>query len=195
MIRLSAALSAGALLFAIWLMVDTGAQAAMAFSFVGGPMLAAGVALYAWVQFRPVRMTGDERALYDLSFSDLRPRDFVRFVALGEWRSAESGDVLIRMGDEVAAVLVLLAGRVEFEREGKTIGQVGPGELIGSATMLVGEVAWGNAVAKAPCRYLSLAAGEVRPWLERNPPARIALQATVSRDLAEKLQRVTQGDA
>lgn len=173
-------------------MFETDAQAATAFTFLGGPMLGAGVALYAWSLIRPVRMTSEEKALYDLAFSTLRPRDFVRLAALGEWRSAESGDRLVRIGDEVGAVLVLLSGRVAFEREGATIGEIGPGEMIGSAAMLTGEVAWGDAVAKEPCRYLSLAVIDVQPWIEKNPKARSALQATVSRDLAEKLRRVMQ---
>ncbi len=195
MIRLSAALVAGALGLALWLMFETGAQAATAFTFLGGPMLGAGVALYFWSLIRPVRMSPDEQALYGLAFSTMRPRDFVRLAELGEWLSAESGDALVRMGDEVGAVLVLLSGRVAFEREGATIGEIGPGELIGTASMLSGEVAWGNAVAKEPCRYLSLAVASVQPWIERNPAARNALQATVSRDLAEKLRRMTQDPA
>ncbi len=192
MIRLSAALVAAALGMALWLMLETDAQAATAFTFVGGPMLGAGVALYFWSLIRPVHMTPDEQALYDLVFSDLRQRDFVRIARLGEWRSAGSGDLLMRRGEELGAVLVLLSGRVAIEREGEPIGEIGPGEMIGSAAILIGEEAWGNAVVREPCRYLMLPVASVQPWIEKNPPARIALQATVSRDLAEKLRRMTQ---
>lgn len=193
MIRAAALLIACALACALWLMLETEAPAAMAFTFVGSPLLVAGVALYGWSQLRPVRMTPDERALHALAFRDLRPRDFVRLVELGEWREAEGGEVLFRSGDEVGAVMVLLSGRVAFERDGEEIAEIGPGEMLGSATMLVGGPAWGSAVARSPARYLSLARAEVQPWIEKNPTARIALQATVSRDLAAKLRRLTDG--
>ncbi|MBW2282803.1 MAG: cyclic nucleotide-binding domain-containing protein [Deltaproteobacteria bacterium] len=177
---------------ALLVMLDSNADTAMLFTFVGHPLLGAGIALYVWSLVRPVRMTPLEKALYDLSFSDLRPRDFVRFVALGQWCSARAGETIVHRGEELSEVLVLLSGEVELEVDGERIGTAGAGELMGASVILSGEPAWGNARAISDCRYLALPMADVQPWVEQNPAARVALQATVSRDLAEKLRRLTQ---
>lgn len=193
MIRVATILVMLGLLTALWVMLDSNADTAMLFTFVGHPLVGAGIALYVWSRVRPVKMSPPELELYDLAFSDLRPRDFVRLVSFGQWRSAESGDVIVRRGEELSEVLVLLSGEVALEVDGEQIGTARAGELIGTSAILTGEPAWGNAKALSPCRYLALPVALVQPWLEQNPAARNALQATVSRDLAEKLRRLTQG--
>ncbi len=177
---------------ALWVMLDSNADTAMLFTFVGHPLVGAGIALYVWSLVRPVKMSPLEQALYDLAFSDLRPRDFVHLVSLGQWRSAQGGDTVVQRGEQMREVLVLLSGEVALEVDGEQIGTAGAGELIGASVVLTGEPAWGNAKALSSCRYLALPLAAVQPWLDQNPAARVALQATVSRDLAEKLRRVTQ---
>ena len=195
MIRVATILVMLGLLTALGVMLDSNADTAMLFTFVGHPLVGAGIALYVWSIVRPVRMSALERELYELSFSDLRPRDFVRLVSLGQWRSAQVGDMIVRQGEELSEVLVLLSGEVELEVDGEQIGSAGAGELVGASIVLTGEPAWGNAKAISECRYLALPMADVQPWVEQNPAARVALQATVSRDLAEKLRRVTRGAA
>ena len=41
-----------------------------------------------YLERRPVVLSADEQALYDLSFRSLRPREFVALSLVGEWKSA-----------------------------------------------------------------------------------------------------------
>ena len=191
MIRAAALLVMLGLATAIAAMLRTDADTAIAFSFLGHPALAAGIGLYVWVLLRPVRLSADEQALWKLAFRELRQRDFLRLAEVGEWRSAAAGDVLIAAQAPIADVLVLLEGAVEFRVDGQAVGTVGPGQLVGASVALTGGESWGEVVATAPSRYLALPVGQVAPALERFPEARAALQALVSRDLADKLRTVT----
>jgi len=190
-IRAAALLVMLGLATAVAAMLRTDASTAIPFSFAGHPVLAAGIALYAWTLLRPVRLSADEQALWKLAFRELRQRDFLRVAELGEWRSAASGDVLLAANAPNADVLVLLEGAAEFRVDGEPVGSVGPGQLVGASVALTGGESWGEAVASEPCRYLALPVSRVAPALERFPEARAALQAIVSRDLADKLRAVT----
>lgn len=41
---------------------------------------------------QPVMSTTDEQRLYDLAFKSFQPRDFLRLVKLGGWKTAKQGD-------------------------------------------------------------------------------------------------------
>jgi CRP-like cAMP-binding protein len=192
MIRVAALFVILALVIAIATMLRTDADTAIPFSFVGHPALAVGIGLYAYHLLRPVRMSEDERALWSLAFQELRPRDYLRLVVLGQWREAQPGDVLYGAHQQISEVLVLLEGKVAFRVDGRNVGDVGPGQLVGTSVVLTGTDSWGEAVAAEACRYLALPVADVGPALERFPEARAALQGIVSRDLAEKLRTVTQ---
>ena len=192
MIRLAALFVTLALVIAIATMLRTDADTAIPFSFVGHPALAIGIGLYAYDMFRPVQMSADERSLWTLAFHDLRPKDYLRLVALGHWREAQPGDVLVGAHQSISEVLVLLEGTVVFRVDGRDVGNVRPGQLVGTSVVLTGTESWGEAVAAERCRYLALPVADVGPALERFPEARAALQGIVSRDLAEKLRTVTQ---
>ena len=92
MIRVVALLVLVALATQIAMLADTNAGTAILFSFLGSGVLGLAIALYAYSRWRPVRMSADERALYDLAFRDLGAREFVDLVVLGSWDEAEPGE-------------------------------------------------------------------------------------------------------
>src|SRR5262249_61494069 len=48
-----------------------------------------------WHERRPLRLTGEEQALYTATFRCLTPREFRRLLAAGRWREAAATQVLI----------------------------------------------------------------------------------------------------
>ena len=112
MIRLAALAILLALATLLALLGRTEAGTAIAFSFVGHPLLVVGLGLYAYARWRPVEMSADERALYRLAFSSMGERAFVDLMALGTWSEASAGAHLLRVGERVAQIMVLLTGRV-----------------------------------------------------------------------------------
>ena len=47
---------------------------------------------------RTVVLGPEEQRLYDLSFSSLRPREFLSLAMVGEWKDAAPGDQLLKQG-------------------------------------------------------------------------------------------------
>src|SRR5499426_875034 len=52
-----------------------------------------------YMERRPVVLSADQQALYDLAFHSLRPRDFLSLALVGEWCDAEVGQRLHTTGD------------------------------------------------------------------------------------------------
>ena len=194
-IRIAAALVILACLTAAAVLVDTHAGTAIVFSFIGHTALAGGIGVYVWDRLRPVQLTDDEQALYQLAFTDLSPRSFLEFATLGQWRDAEAGERLLQSGKEIGEILILRSGSVRFEVKGEALGTLGPGQLVGAAIYLSGNPSWGDAIVEEPGRYLSIPVRNVADSLAKKPETRAILNGIVSRDLAEKLRLVTDSGA
>ncbi len=188
MIRAACALTLFALAFLVAMLVRTDASTAIGLSFLGAPALALAIGLYAYFALGPVRMSTDEMGLYELAFSSLAKRDFLRLVALGAWQDVQPGARLIRKGDRPDIVWVLLRGRVAWEVDGRTVGELGPGQIVGSSLVLTGEESTGDAVAAEPARALAWPVETLGRVLEKRLRMRAAFQAIVSQDLARKVQ-------
>src|SRR5437016_7736061 len=55
-----------------------------------------------YLERRPVVLSKDEQALYDLGFRSLRPREFVSLSLVGEWKSAQAGERIVAAGQPVS---------------------------------------------------------------------------------------------
>jgi Popeye protein conserved region len=92
-----------------------------------------------YLERRPVTLSDDEQTLYDLAFRSLRPREFVSLVLIGEWRTAAAGDKVLMEGQAVSSISVAISGTVRVHREGRDVGVIDPGHLIGTALALTGD--------------------------------------------------------
>ena len=193
MIRVSSLLVLLALGTALAVVADANAGTAMTFTFVGFPLLGLGVALYAWTLWRPVQLTSDERALYDLAFRALGEREFADLLVLGTWGEADAGTHMVRAGDRVEDIKVLLSGSVTMRMDGEEDARLGPGQLIGIVPILTEVEAWGEAVVSEPIRFFSWPADTLQRAVEKKPRLRATLQSIVSRQLAEKLRELSGG--
>lgn len=64
---------------------------------------------------------------------------------------------------------------------------LGPGDLIGEATILTGEAATATVTLEGPARFWCGPADRLRVYLAENPEVRAALQSRFSDALKEKL--------
>jgi xanthosine utilization system XapX-like protein len=55
---------------------------------------------------RPVKFTADEQQLYDLTFPNFEPRDFLKLLSLGEWKTGKQGDNIVTRGQPIAQIAV-----------------------------------------------------------------------------------------
>ena len=71
-----------------------------------------------------------------------------------------------------------------------SLGELGAGDIVGSALVLSGAPAEVDAVTVEPVRALRWEVATLRRYLEADPETRIVFQSSLTRDLAGKLRRL-----
>ena len=143
-----------------------------------------------WLERRPVNLTPDEQALYQLCFGLIDERKFARFVGFGTWHDAQPGETLSKAGEPVDRIIALVSGTISASVDGRRFGELGPGSLVGTTSEILNELKECDFVAEAPTRYVTWPIEEVRKFLEKDPEFRAQVRAIVSKDLAKKLHEV-----
>ncbi len=137
---------------------------------------------------RPVVLSQDQQALYDLAFHSLRPREFLSLALVGEWCNAEAGERLLTAGEPAARICIAISGDVEVHKGETKVGTLAPGHLVGTGLVLTGTPSPVDARFVAPGRYIRWSTQTLRVFLDKRPDLREALQRVTSRDLATKLE-------
>ncbi len=160
----------------------------------GWSILFTGINLYqTWhlvLERRPVKLTDDEEAVRRLVFRDLHPRKVLQILSIGSWTNADRGDRLIEHARPVEVFSLIVQGRVQLLENGRNIGELGEGEIVGSALLLTGAVPEIDAVVIDPARVFQWDAGTLERFLNAHPDIRDAFQKYLSRDLAAKVRRL-----
>ena len=141
---------------------------------------------------RPVKLTPEEEEVRRLAFRDLPPREVLRVLSIGSWTTAGLGERLIEQGKLVESISLVVRGKVQVRKAGKVLGELGAGQIVGSALILSGAVPEVDAVTVEPARTLRWDVGTLQRYLDAHPETRNALQRHLARDLAGKLQRMSE---
>ena len=144
-----------------------------------------------YLERRPVVLSADEQRLYDLAFHSLRPREFVSFALIGEWRTAAAGERVLTEGTEVSSICIAIDAPVRVRHADRYVGVIEPGHLIGTALALTGDPSPVDATFTRTARYMRWRLQSIRGFLDRRPELRFTLQGLANRDLAAKLQRTS----
>ena len=109
---------------------------------VGWSVLFTGINIFqAWrllVERRPVKLTPEEEEVRGLVFRDLPPRKVLQVLSIGSWVTAAPGERLIEHGKPVESVSLIVRGKVQVTTGGQVLGDLGAGEIVGSALLLSG---------------------------------------------------------
>lgn len=105
----------------------------------------------------------------------------------GLWLTGTAGDTLTEEGHPVQHVVFLAEGAAAVISGGQRVATLGPGDLIGEATILTGEAATATVKLDGPARVWCGPADRLRMYLGENPEVRAALQSRFSDALKEKL--------
>ena len=141
-----------------------------------------------FVERRPVKLTAEEEHVRQLIFRDLPPRKFLQVLSIGAWTTAQTGERLLERGKS-AALSLIVRGRVRVTRDERVLGELVPGDIVGSALILTGAPADVDAVAVEQVRSVRWEVGPLDRYLAGNPETRVVMQSYLARDLAEKLSR------
>jgi hypothetical protein len=140
-----------------------------------------------YLERRPVVLSKDEQALYDLGFRSLRPREFVSLSLVGEWKNAQAGERIVTAGQPVSHLCIAITGSAEVHKQRERIGTLRPGHIIGTALALTGDPSPIDITFIEPAHYMRWPLPSLRRFMDKRPDLRVALQALVNRDLAGKL--------
>jgi CRP-like cAMP-binding protein len=91
-------------------------------------------------------------------------------------------------GEPVSYLWISIAGNADVRRQGKRIGELTPGHVIGTALALSGEPSPIEASFSEAARYMRWSLPSLRRFLDQRPDLRLTLQGLVNRDLAGKLE-------
>jgi Cyclic nucleotide-binding domain len=159
----------------------------------GWSVLFSGINAYkAWRLFlerRPVKLTPEEEEVRRLAFADLPPREVLRVLSIGSWTAAEVGERLIERGKSVESISLIVRGKVEMTEDGRVLGVLGAGDLVGSALLLSGAPPEVDAVTVEPARMHRWDVGTLQRYLDAHPETRIVFQRHLAHDLVGKLER------
>jgi Popeye protein conserved region len=153
--------------------------------------------LQSWrlfIERRPVKLTPEEEDIRRLVFRDLPPRKVLQVLSIGSWTGLEVGERLIESGKRPETVSLIVRGKVRVTRDGRVLGDLIAGDVVGSALILSGIPAEVDAVVVEAGRTMSWEVGALERYLNANPETRTILLQHVARDLAEKVERVTKAD-
>lgn len=137
---------------------------------------------------RPVRLTAEELALYQLAFRGITQQEFARLLAIGRWEEAEAGDRLVEQGVDLDRLLVIHTGAADVVAGGDRVAQLRPGQLVGEMAFLTSTKTSAAVVATAPTRFLALPTSPLRALFKAHPELRAGMQMLIGSDLVAKLR-------
>jgi len=143
-----------------------------------------------YVERRPVKLTAEEEEIRRLVFRDLPPRKILQVLSIGSWTTLEVGERLLERGKLPDAVSLIVRGKVQVTREGRVLGELIPGNVVGSALILSGVPSEVDAVTLEPGRAMRWELGALERYLTANPETRTVMLRHLARDLAGKVERV-----
>jgi hypothetical protein len=150
-------------------------------------------AFQSWRLFserRPIQLTPEEEEVRRLVFPHLPPRKVLQVLSIGTWVTTEQDEQLIETGKPLEAISLIVRGKVQVTIEGRVLGILTPGNLVGSALLLSGIPAQVDARAIEPVRTVRWDTRTLEHYLSANVETRTIMQKHLAIDLAGKLTSV-----
>jgi hypothetical protein len=122
-------------------------------------------------------------------FAELEPADVAQIAAIAAERTYSDGEVIGAEGELGDEMHVVVVGVVRVERDGETIAERGPGDIIGEMSIITRAARIASLIAQGDVRTLRIGNREFEGMLRERPEIAIA----VMRVLAERLSASSPG--
>ena len=137
---------------------------------------------------RPVALTPDARKLASSTFRELRPRELLRLLAVGETLDHAIGAQLVSQGQPLGHLAIVVDGTARVELRDRPAVELAHGAFIGELSYLTGKPPAADVVAASQLRVVRWPSDALRAFLADNPDTRTAIQLVLGSDLAAKLR-------
>ncbi len=105
------------------------------------------------------------------------------FEALGRPENVEEGEFFFEHNQTSERMYLLLEGQVRLTRGAKTLDIINAGEIFGEMAVITGHPRTASAVAKSPCRALSLDAVQFEEAIQKTPEFALMLMGILTNRL------------
>ena len=139
---------------------------------------------------RPVKFSPDEQTLYDLTFGNFAPREFLKLLKVGKWKTARQGDRIFSEGDFITQIVVPLSGSVSAAQGGQKVATLGQGELIGAGIALASQSSAFEAKFTEDSKYMCWSKPDLDNFIERNPDFSRKFNDVVNRYLVAQINKL-----
>jgi len=102
-------------------------------------------------------------------WSGIGRQDFKAIVRVAKQQEFESGDTIVRKGEEGAGFYLILDGAVEIRSNGNTLSRLGPGQFFGEMSVVDAQPRSADVVAVEPSRVLLLSAWSFKSLVSERP--------------------------
>ena len=103
----------------------------------------------------------------------------------------EAGQLIITQGTPGQAFYMILSGRVEIIRDGRSLGAYGPGDFFGEMSLLDNAPRSATIRALDPTRCLMLSSWDFKSLIEKTPSIAVKLLEVLSRRLRVADERLS----
>ena len=104
-------------------------------------------------------------------FADLSEDELRNVAQLAAEVSVEAGKELVREGDYAYDVLAIEEGTARVERHGRTVAELGPGDVVGEMGVLERSQRNATVVAESPMLLVTLTSWDIRRLRKSAPDA------------------------
>lgn len=137
---------------------------------------------------RPVKLTDEEQRLYRLVFRTLTPREMLKLLKLARWDDKAAGDVLVREGEPLQRLSIIVSGKAAVHQNGQQVGELLEGQFVGDVSFMTDQIAPVTIIASEPVRQVSWHRDELRKFLKNKKELLAALQLIMGINLGLILQ-------
>lgn len=124
-------------------------------------------------------------------FEELSYQQLVRILNLANAQTLRTGQVIFNEGDEGDVLYVLLRGRIELQRGGVAVAQLGEGAHLGEMALIDASPRSTTATAIEPGKLLAISRDDFYQILRREPPLAVKLLLSFLQILAKRLRQTT----
>ena len=107
-------------------------------------------------------------------WSGLDRQDLKAIMKVSKQQDFQSGETIVKKGDEGTGLYLVLEGEVEVKSNGKTLARLGPGNFFGEMSIIDTQPRSADVISVEPSRALALSAWAFKSLLSERP--RIAVK-------------------
>ena len=136
---------------------------------------------------RQADLGDDDVAIWQTNFLGLAVGEFRRLRKIFEFRSYQSGEMLIEAGTENHYLYFITSGQLDVRRDGKEIGQLSRGDIVGEMSFLTNTPANADVVAQKDASCVLIDKAKLRSIMMKHPSFHLSMTNLFNMNLMKKL--------